>query len=94
MSEPILGLPAIKRAGYPWIEDPAHPLWEEQSNGWPNMTPEEAMRAAVDAHKVGRADSLSHPAFDVGYIANPHATRPVDDEAAAPVKPGREKARR
>jgi hypothetical protein len=53
-------LPPIKREGYPWIEDPAHPLWEEMSTGWLNMTRDqaiaEAQRIELDgARKRGRA---------------------------------------
>jgi hypothetical protein len=33
---------AVKREGYPWLEDPSHPRWALQQAGWPSLTPEEA----------------------------------------------------
>lgn len=80
---------------YPVISDPEHPLWSEQEAGWPTMTPEEAMRAAVEhAGRGGHADSSSHPAYDPGYIVNSQATRPAEDAAAPAPKPGKEAKRR
>ena len=78
--------------GYPHITDPEHPLWDEQQAGWPNMTPIEAMRAAVE-HKPsgGHADSSTHPAFDKRYIQNDHATPAQDDpvRGVADQQPGK-----
>lgn len=37
-----LGFPALKRPGYPFIDDPAHPLWKLSNADWAGYTGEEA----------------------------------------------------
>lgn len=86
----------LKRDGYPLIDDPEHPLWDEQQAGWPGMPSWVAWSEAVTLAPSRHADSISHPAYDPGYIRNPHATRPDDDSAAesAAGKPRTQRERR
>jgi hypothetical protein len=87
-----LGTADIKRPGYPWIDDPEHPLYAAQQACWPDHTPEQAMREAVLLKRDAapqRANSASHPAFAADYIANAHAERPGPPVEASQQPPGR-----
>jgi len=85
-----MNLAPLKREGYPLIEDPEHPLWEQQQEGWPDFTPIEAKREAARDSVATRANSNSHPAFQSDYIVNDQAERErQQEEAAAPAKPRR-----
>lgn len=68
-------------SGYPVIDDPTHPLWEESQAGWPTLAPHEAMTKAVEHMAKGQANSKTHPSFAVGAIVNAYATRPDEDKA-------------
>lgn len=68
--------PTGVREGYPAIE-PGHTLWDAQEAGWPNHLPHEAWNEVVRLAPVGGfASSAGHPAYDPGYIQNPHAAQP------------------
>lgn len=86
---PRLGTAEVKRAGYPWIRDPEHPLWDAQQSGWEGWTPEAAMREAVSCARLrgsqGYVNSISHPAYDPGYIRNEQATPNATPAAEGPL---------
>ena len=51
---PLLGMPPLRRPGYPLIEDPLHPLWVLQERGWIDYSPT-AARALAELVNVGLA---------------------------------------
>jgi hypothetical protein len=75
---------APRLPGYPVIDDPTHPLWEEQESCWPNHTAAEAMREAVELRKPGFVNSASHPAYAAGYTRNEYAERPEESRPPSP----------
>jgi len=60
---------ALKREGYPWIEDPEHPQWPLQQAGWVGLT-------ASQAKKLCQAPSDT----DLRHLAQRHDGRPVSAE--------------
>lgn len=80
---------AIRRPGYPVIEDPEHPLWGAQQDMWVDYTPWEAFRAAAEYQQQHRrrGNSTSHPAFSSSYIKNDQAEREGAVEKAQRVEP-------
>lgn len=83
------GLAPIVREGFPFIDDPEHPLYAAMNSNWEGWTPEAAMREAVRIAKekrAARADSASHPAYDPGYIVNEQASPPAPVVPEAPVE--------
>lgn len=93
MSDRAFPLPELKREGYPWISDPDHPLWDAMSAGWPDHTPEQAMREAIEhqakqsKRERGFVDSSEHPAFLPGFVSNAQAEQPGEPEPDAVVLP-------
>lgn len=76
------------REGYPRVNDPAHPLWEAQEDGWPDHLPHEAW-AAVAQHEVKKTTSSSaHPAFAFGYLTNTVAVTEEKISEPAPLVTG------
>jgi hypothetical protein len=73
---------APRLPGYPVIDDPTHPLWEEQESCWPDHTPEQAMREMAKLHKPGFVNSASHPAYAPDYTRNSYAERPEESRPA------------
>lgn len=73
---------APRLPGYPVIDDPTHPLWEEQESCWPDHTPEQAMREMVKLHKPGFVNSASHPVYAADYTRNSYAERPEESRPA------------